>query len=111
MARVSRAWGGRSAPSPLARVGAGGGLSKLIRSSGMAEGVSVPLVSSRSKSPPLSPASGASMSYAPVSDVGRWLGGAGMEVIGRGEGTFASMAGGSTVSWTPGAVWWREEED
>lgn len=111
MASVSGALGGRSAPSPLAREGAGGGLSKLIRSSGMAEGVSVPLVSSRSKSPPLSPPSGASMSYAPASDVGRWLDGAGMEVIGRGQGTTASRAAGSTASWKLGVAWWREEDD
>lgn len=77
----------------------------------MAEGVSVPLVSSRSKSPPLSPALGASMSYAPGSDVGRWSEGAGMEVIGRGEGTSANRAAESTTSWTLGAAWWREAVD
>lgn len=121
MARVSEAGGGRSAPSPLAREGAGGGLSKLIRSSGMAEGVSVPLVSSSSKSPPLSPASRASMSYAPASDISRWFeasgkgrgaaAGAGMEVMGRGEGTSVSRGEGPTASGTLGAAWWREEED
>lgn len=110
MARVSGAWGGRSAPSPLAREGAGGGLSKLIRSSGMAEGVSIPLVNSRSKSVPLSLPSGASMSYVPASDVGRWLEGAGMEVIGRGEGTSSSRVVGSTASGTLVAVWWLEED-
>lgn len=77
----------------------------------MAEGVSVPLVSSRLKSQPRSAASGASMSYAPASDVGsRLLERAGMEVIGRGAGTLARRAAGSTASWTLGAVWWREEE-
>lgn len=55
MARVSDASrtgpeGGRSAPSPLGREGAEGGLSKLISSAGGEEGLSVPFVSSNSTS-------------------------------------------------------------
>lgn len=76
----------------------------------MAEGVSIPLVNSRSKSLPLSLPSGASMSYAPASDVCRWLEGAGMEVIGRGEVTSSSKVVGSTASGTQGAVGWLEED-
>lgn len=67
MARVSDASrtgpeGGRSAPSPLGREGAEGGLSKLIRSAGGREGLSVPFVSSNSKFALLGPTSGVSKS-------------------------------------------------
>lgn len=51
---------GRSAPSPLGREG---GLSKLIRSSGIREALPVPLVSASSKSAFLGPALGVSKSY------------------------------------------------
>lgn len=67
MARVSEASrtgpeGGRSAPSPFGREGAEDGLSKLIRSAGSREGLSVPLVSPNSKSALLGPKSGVSKS-------------------------------------------------
>lgn len=67
MARVSEASrtgpeGGRSAPSPFGREGAEDGLSKLIRSAGSREGLSVPLVSPNSKSTLLGPKFGVSKS-------------------------------------------------
>lgn len=122
MARVSEASktgpeGGRSAPSPLGREGAEGGLSKLIRSAGIAEGVSVPLVSSSSKSAFLGPTFGVSMSYVCESDVRKSFGdrtsrtaGAGMEVMGKGVGTSANRGADPKASWTLGAVWWSDEE-
>lgn len=122
MARVSEASrtgpeGGRSAPSPLGREGAEGGLSKLIRSAGIAEGVSVPLVSSSSKSAFLGPMFGVSMSYVSESEVRKSFGGrasrragAGMEVMGKGVGTSATRGADPTASWTLGAVWRCDEE-
>lgn len=98
MARVSDASrtgpeGGRSAPSPLGREGAEGGLSKLIRSAGGREGLSVPFVSPSSRL-------GVSKSYVSESSAKKSfnmgvsrLRGAGAEemgVTGRGEGTSAT---------------------
>lgn len=65
MARVSEASttgpeGVRSTPSPLGKVGAEGGLSKLIRSAGVSR------VSSKSKATPLGPTSGVIRSYMSV---------------------------------------------
>lgn len=76
MARVSDASrtgpeGGRSAPSPLGREGAEGGLSKLIRSVGGRKGLSVPFVSSNSKFALLAPTCGVSKSYVSDRDVRR----------------------------------------
>lgn len=122
MARVSEVSrtgpeGGRSAPSPLGREGTEGGLSKLIRSAGIAEGVSIPLVSSSSKSAFLGPTFGVSMSYVSESDVRKSFGGrasrtagAGMEVMGKGMGTSATRGADPKASWTLGAVWWSDEE-
>lgn len=66
MARVSEACRtgpeGGSASSPLGREGAAGGLSKLMRSAGGMEGLSVPFISSKSKLAVLGPASGVSKS-------------------------------------------------
>lgn len=95
---------GRSAPSPLGREG---GLSKLIRSSGIREALPVPLVSSSSKSAFLGPASGVSKSY--VSERGArksfevrasLRAGAGTElmvVIGNGDGASATRGDSSAV--------------
>lgn len=68
MARVSDAspGGGRSAPSPLGRER---GLSKLMRSAGGREDLSVPFVSSKSKSAFLSPALEINKSYVSGGDV------------------------------------------
>lgn len=60
--------GGRSAPSPFAREGAEGGLSKLIRSAGIREGLSFPLVNSKSKSAILDATPGVRKSYVSESD-------------------------------------------
>lgn len=70
MARVSDASrtgpeGGRSAPSPLGREGAEGGLSKLIRHVEGREGLCVPLVSSKSKTAFLGTVSVDRKSYVP----------------------------------------------
>lgn len=118
MARVSDA--SRSAPSPLGREGAEGGLSKLMRSAGGSEGLSVPFVSSNSKSALVGAMSGVSKSYLPESIVGRSfktgasrLTGAGikeMGVMGRGEGTFATRGAVSSASWTVRALWITEGE-
>lgn len=118
MARVSDASrsgpeGGRSAPSPLGREGAEG-LSKLMRSVGGSVGLSVPFVSSSSRSAFVSAMSGVSKSYLPESIVGRSFktgassltgaGGKEIGVTGRGEGTFATK-GVSPASWTVRAPW------
>lgn len=120
MARVSEASrtgpeGGRSAPSPFGREGAEGGLSKLIRSAGSREGLSVPLVSSNSKSVLLGLTSGVSKSYVSESDVRRSFevsasttAGAGIEVIGKGEGTSATRGAVSSASRTLRAPWFTE---
>lgn len=117
MARVSEASrtgpeGGMSAPSPFGREGAEGGLSKLIRSAGSREGLSVPLVSSNSKFVLLGPTSGVSKSYVSESDVRRSFdvsasttAGAGIEVIGKGEGTSATRGAVSSASRTLRAPW------
>lgn len=122
MARVSEASTagpvrGRSAPSPLGRER---GLSKLIRSSGISEALSVPLVSSSSKSAFLGPPSGVSTSYVSERGVRKSLearasvqAGAGTEimgVMGNGEGTSATRGGtpavlgrgASSSGWVPG---------
>lgn len=124
MARVSDASrtgpeGGRSAPSPLGREGAEGGLSKLIRSAAW-EGLSVPFDSSNSKSAFLGPASGVSKSYGSEGPVKisfetsvSALGGAGVleiGVTGRGEGTSATRGADSSASWTLRALWITEGE-
>lgn len=125
MARVSDASrsgpeGGRSAPSPLGREGAEGGLSKLMRSVGGSEGLSVPFFSSNSKSALVGAMSGVSKSYLPVGIVGRSfetgaskLTGAEVKeiaVTGRGEGTFATRGAVSSASWTVRALWISEGE-
>lgn len=80
----------------MEREGAEGRLSKLIRSAGRREGLSVPFVSSKSKSASFGPALGASKSYVSDGDARRsfetsasTLVGAvgGIRVTGRGEGT------------------------
>lgn len=89
--------GGRSAPSPLGREGAEDGLSKLMRSGGGSDGLSVPFVSSNSRS--ASPVSGVSKSYLPESTAGRPTG-SGLkqrEVTGR-QAAFSA-------SWTVRALW------
>lgn len=95
---------GGSAPSPLGREG---GLSKLIRSSGIREALSVPLLSSSSKSAFLGPASGVSKSYVSQRGVRTSLevrallrAGAATElmgVIGNGDGTSATRGDSSAV--------------
>lgn len=110
--------GGRSAPSPLGREGAEAGLSKLMRSVGGSEGLSVPFVSSNSKS--ACPVSGVSKSYLPESTVGRSfetgasrMTESGVKVIGvtgRGEGKFATRGAVSSASWTVRALWITEGE-
>lgn len=95
--------GGRSAPSPFAREGAEGGLSKLIRSAGITEGLSFPLVNSKSKSAILDATPGVSKSYVSESDVVKSMEvSAGIQVMGKGEGTSATRA--------LGAPWFTEGE-
>lgn len=105
---------GRSAPSPLGREG---GLSKLIRSSGISGALAVPLVSSSSKSAFLGPASGVRKSY--VSERGVWKSlearasvraGAGAEimgVMGNGERTSATRGGAPAVLGVSSSGWVR----
>lgn len=120
MARVSdasRPEGGRSAPSPLGRQGAEGGLSKLIRSAGDREGLPVPLLSSNSKPAFLNPMSGVIKSYMSGGDVRRSFetGGStqarvgGIGVTGRWEGT-ANTGGDSSAYLALGALWITEGE-
>lgn len=109
MARVSEASRtgpeeGRSAPSPLGREGTEGGLSKLIRSAGSREGLSMPLVSPNPKSAVLGPTSGVIKSYVSEGNGSRTAC-AGIEVIGKGEETSATRGADSSASWTLRALW------
>ncbi len=123
MARVSDASrtgpeGGRSAPSPLGREGAEGGLSKLIRSAGGREGLSVPFVSSNSKFALLGPTLRVSKSYVSGGDVRRSFktgasrpAGTRVEeigVTGKGEATSATRGADSSASRTLRAPWITE---
>lgn len=113
MARVSdasRPEGGTSAPSPLGREGAEGGLSRLMRLAG-GEGRSVPFVSSKSTSAFLGGASGVRKSYESVSEVRKsfWNSGStGADVrgvMGSGVGTSATRGAGSPASRALRAPW------
>lgn len=115
MARVSDASrtgpeGGRSAPFPLGREGAEGGLSKLIRSAGIWKRLSVPFVSSKSKSALLGPASGVSKSYASVGASRPLNEGPVRGVTGKAGGTSATRGALSPASRTLGAPWITEGE-
>lgn len=113
MARVSDASRtgperGRSAPSPLGREGAEGGLSKLMRSAGGSENLSVPFDSSSSKFDLLGPASGVSKSYVSDIDVRKSFEtgtSRPMGVTGKGEGTSATRGADSSASGTFRAPW------
>lgn len=106
---------GGSASSPLGREGAAGGLSKLMRSAGGMEGLSVPFIISKSKSAFLGSMSGVSKSYVSDADIRRLFNGnasrftgtglEGIGVTGKGEGMPETREPGFTASRSSETPW------